>query len=247
MLVTAAALLVAELAAAGRAAGRPVSRGGGALRRSRGRAVTVRYGDRTVLDRVSLDVAPDEVVCLLGPSGSGKSTLLQVVAGLLPPDAGRSRWDGADLAGRARAPARLRAGVPGRAAVPAPRRRRQRRLRPRVAGGGRARAWPRGSTELLDLVGLPGYGGRDGRHPVRRRGPAGGAGPRAGPRARGCSCWTSRSAPWTATCATGWRSTCATLLHRLGTPAVHVTHDLAEAELVGDRVVAPGRPRVAPV
>jgi len=27
------------------------------------------------------------------------------------------------------------------------------------------------------------------------------------------------------------------LLHRLGTPAVHVTHDLVEAELVGDRVV----------
>ena len=27
------------------------------------------------------------------------------------------------------------------------------------------------------------------------------------------------------------------LLHRLGTPAIHVTHDLAEAELVGDRVV----------
>jgi thiamine transport system ATP-binding protein len=27
------------------------------------------------------------------------------------------------------------------------------------------------------------------------------------------------------------------LLHRLGTPAVHVTHDLAEAQLVGDRVV----------
>jgi thiamine transport system ATP-binding protein len=28
-----------------------------------------------------------------------------------------------------------------------------------------------------------------------------------------------------------------TLLHRLGTPAVHVTHDLAEADLVADRVV----------
>ena len=60
--------------------------------------VTVRYGQRTVLDRVSLGVAPDEVVCLLGPSGSGKSTLLQVVAGLLPPDAGRVCWAGADLA-----------------------------------------------------------------------------------------------------------------------------------------------------
>ena len=33
------------------------------------------------------------------------------------------------------------------------------------------------------------------------------------------------------------------LLHRLGTPAVHVTHDLAEAELVADRVAAAARAR----
>ena len=40
------------------------------------------------LDRVSLDVAAGEFVCLLGASGCGKSTLLNIVAGLDRPTAG---------------------------------------------------------------------------------------------------------------------------------------------------------------
>ena len=51
--------------------------------------VTVRFGDRSVLDEVGLTVGAGEVVGLLGPSGSGKSTLLRVIAGLLVPDRGR--------------------------------------------------------------------------------------------------------------------------------------------------------------
>jgi thiamine transport system ATP-binding protein len=59
--------------------------------------VTVRFGDRTVLDRVSLAVDHGAVVAVLGASGSGKSTLLRVVAGLLPPDAGRVLIDDQDV------------------------------------------------------------------------------------------------------------------------------------------------------
>jgi sulfonate transport system ATP-binding protein len=44
--------------------------------------LTKRYGDRVVLDRLDVDIAPGEFVALLGHSGSGKSTLLRVLAGL---------------------------------------------------------------------------------------------------------------------------------------------------------------------
>src|SRR5262249_22014401 len=40
------------------------------------------------LERIDLDVAPGELVCLLGPSGCGKSTLLNVIAGFVEPDEG---------------------------------------------------------------------------------------------------------------------------------------------------------------
>jgi putative ABC transport system ATP-binding protein len=45
-------------------------------------AVTQRFGDRTVLNEVSLEVAAGEYVAVVGESGIGKSTLLNVIAGL---------------------------------------------------------------------------------------------------------------------------------------------------------------------
>ena len=59
--------------------------------------VTVRFGDRTVLDRRSLTVERGTTTALLGPSGSGKSTLLRVVAGLLVPDTGTVWLDGENV------------------------------------------------------------------------------------------------------------------------------------------------------
>jgi len=50
--------------------------------------VTKRYGERTVVDSVSLDVVEGEVIALLGASGCGKTTLLRLIAGLETPDAG---------------------------------------------------------------------------------------------------------------------------------------------------------------
>ena len=58
-------------------------------------------GARTVhvLDRISLDIRPNEVVALIGPNGCGKSTLLRVLAGLVAPDGGSVAIDGEPVAG----------------------------------------------------------------------------------------------------------------------------------------------------
>jgi putative ABC transport system ATP-binding protein len=59
--------------------------------------VTKRFGARTVLNAVSLEVAAGEYVAVIGDSGIGKSTLLNVVAGLEPVDSGRVFFQDADL------------------------------------------------------------------------------------------------------------------------------------------------------
>lgn len=121
------------------------------------RDAVVRYGPVLAVDGVSIDVAPGEVVAVLGASGSGKSSLLRAIAGLEPLVEGAVTWDGADLTG---VPVHKRgfvvmfqdgqlfphlsvAGNVGYALARTPRRQREQRV-----------------AELLDLVGLAGYGPR---------------------------------------------------------------------------------------
>lgn len=51
--------------------------------------VTAGYEGRTVLRDVSLTLAPRGITVLTGPSGEGKTTVLRLLAGLMPPQAGR--------------------------------------------------------------------------------------------------------------------------------------------------------------
>jgi len=60
-------------------------------------AVRKHYGERTVLNDISLELAAGEYIAVLGESGIGKSTLLNVVAGLEPVDAGRIFFGDAEL------------------------------------------------------------------------------------------------------------------------------------------------------
>lgn len=56
------------------------------------------FGDVTAVDAISLDIAERSFVALVGTSGSGKSTLLKTVNRLVEPDAGRVLVEGADNA-----------------------------------------------------------------------------------------------------------------------------------------------------
>jgi lipopolysaccharide export system ATP-binding protein len=73
-------------------------------------ALVKTYGDRTVVNGVSLNFRSGEVVGLLGPNGAGKTTTFYMVVGLVPATAGRVRLDGADLT-RLRMHERARHGI----------------------------------------------------------------------------------------------------------------------------------------
>jgi len=55
------------------------------------------FGEAAVLQGASFSAAPGTVTALVGPNGSGKTTTLHVLAGLVTPDAGTARIDGADV------------------------------------------------------------------------------------------------------------------------------------------------------
>jgi phospholipid/cholesterol/gamma-HCH transport system ATP-binding protein len=78
------------------------------------RGLTKRFGDKLVLDGIDLDVAPQTSMVVIGGSGSGKSVLLKCILGLIAPDSGTIEIDGQDvlrMPQKARDAARARIGM----------------------------------------------------------------------------------------------------------------------------------------
>lgn len=57
------------------------------------------YGETTVVNDVSINVAPGEIVVIIGPNGCGKSTLMKTIFGLVRPGSGKIALNGEDITG----------------------------------------------------------------------------------------------------------------------------------------------------
>lgn len=108
-----------------------------------------RYGTRTILDGLDLEIAPGETYALLGPNGAGKSTTIEILEGRRTPDAGFVRVLGTDPLTAPRAH-RARIGIvsqdTGDLGPYTP--------RELIAHFAPLYPNPRGVDEVLDLVGL---------------------------------------------------------------------------------------------
>lgn len=62
-------------------------------------ALSKSFGSLKAIADVSFRLEPGQTLAIIGPSGCGKSTLLSIIAGLLPPDSGDVLWDNQSLAG----------------------------------------------------------------------------------------------------------------------------------------------------
>jgi ABC-2 type transport system ATP-binding protein len=108
-----------------------------------------RYGDRAVVDDVSVTVAPGEIVAILGPNGAGKTTTVEIIEGYRRADAGTVRVLGEDPARggrslRARVGLMLQSGGIDLRARP----------RESIEQHARFHVDPRDPDELMDLLGL---------------------------------------------------------------------------------------------
>ncbi len=108
-----------------------------------------RYDERTVVEDVSLTVAPGEIVAILGPNGAGKTTTVEVIEGYRAADAGTVRVLGEDPSRggrtlRARVGLMLQSGGIDLRARP----------RETIEQYARFHADPRDPAELVDLLGL---------------------------------------------------------------------------------------------
>src|SRR2546427_576056 len=123
------------------------------------RDVSKRFGTSTAVDGLSLEIAPGELVALVGGSGCGKTTTLRLVAGFERPDAGEVRFD--DRVVNDVPPARRGVGIVFQSYALFP----TMTVAENIAFGLRVARWPQPRIrdrveELLALMHLGGLGGR---------------------------------------------------------------------------------------
>ncbi|MBC2389716.1 metal ABC transporter ATP-binding protein [Listeria booriae] len=56
--------------------------------------LSIAYGQKRVVENVSLQIAPGKMTGIIGPNGAGKSTFLKGLIGLIPAESGTVTWDG---------------------------------------------------------------------------------------------------------------------------------------------------------
>jgi osmoprotectant transport system ATP-binding protein len=200
--------------------------------------LTKRHDGRAALDDVSLAVEAGAFVALVGPSGSGKTSLLKSINGLVAPDEGRVLIDGRDA--REAPPAELRRGIgyvfQGIGLFPHLSVAENIWMVPRLSGAAEAERDAR-VAELLALVALPAeYASRSPRQL------SGGQAQRVGV-ARALAARPRlmlMDEPFGAldpVTRDGLGRAYRELHDRLGLTSLLVTHDMAEALLLADRVV----------
>jgi NitT/TauT family transport system ATP-binding protein len=204
--------------------------------------VTLDLGGKTILENISLDVAPGEFLCIIGASGCGKTTALRLAAGLYQPTGGTVTFDGKpmlmprrDIAivfqdyGKALLPWRTAAGNVSLALE---------------AAGIAASQRPARIDELLKKVGLPNHAGK---YPAEMSG-----GMQQRLQIARCLAQEPKALlmdePFGALDAMtrqGLQDEVLSLVEASKATVIFVTHDLEEAIYLGDRVIGlsphPGR------
>lgn len=62
--------------------------------------LSVAWGDKVVIEDVSIELHAGEMICLVGRSGSGKTSLFHALSGLIEPKSGNVRLNGEDITGK---------------------------------------------------------------------------------------------------------------------------------------------------
>ena len=193
-----------------------------------------RVGRQLLLDNLSLEVAPGEILALLGPSGCGKSTTLRLIAGLDPASGGEIRLGGTSITNVPAAKRQVAMVFQSYALYPHLSVERNLSLGMELRGVGKAQRLQE-VDQVLELLQL---------QPLRRRQPAELSG---GQRQRVALARALLRRPalflldepmsnLDAQLRETLRAELRQLLHSTGVPVVYVTHDQQEAMAMADRI-----------